>query len=141
MSLAALRSSGGDHHELACLVQIPESPAALMWAMNSSVTRGQRDLGDVQLVPRDQLQQQVEWTVEVVQMNLENLFPGLPRPTKRVDVDSLRTSSESPALASRSASIAAIASRTIRPRSTAMPYCARRVSLACSSANSSSALT
>ena len=39
---------------------------------------GQRDLGDVQLVPRDQLQQQVERALEVVQVEVESTI-GPPR--------------------------------------------------------------
>ena len=39
--------------------------------MNSSVTLAQRDLGDVELVLGDQPEQQVERTLEVVEVHLE----------------------------------------------------------------------
>jgi len=87
-------------------------------------------------VPGYQVQQQIEGTVKVGEMNLKAstvvrpryavrqpcILPSLRRRKASHEVDSLRTSSESSALASKSASIAAIASRTIRPRSIAMPY-------------------
>src|SRR4030095_9953760 len=128
-----------NEHELAGLIQIPGTACRFDVGDELISHLRQRDLCDVHLVPRDQLEQQIEWTIEVVQMYLKSSAVGrqadavwqpglllcLVRHLESHDADSRRTSSESSAFFSRSASIAAIASRTIRPRSTAIPCRAR----------------
>src|ERR671920_1179823 len=107
----------------------------------------QRDLGDVELVLGDQLQEQVERALEVVEAHLEprrgvagrGLLPCFL--LGRHSSVNRRTSALASPWASKSASTIAMASRTSRPRSTASPCERRSTSRACSRSSSSSEVT
>src|SRR4029453_17806590 len=60
-----------NEHELAGLIQIPGTACRLDVGNELISHLRQRDLGDVHLVPRDQLKQQIERTIEGVQMHRE----------------------------------------------------------------------
>jgi hypothetical protein len=63
---------------LARLIQIPARASSLDVTNEFISYLRERNLGDIQLVPRDQVQQQVERALKVVEMNLEASAFRLP---------------------------------------------------------------
>ena len=132
-----VEEGGGDDEELAGLVEVQFLAQRAQVRDELVGDLRQRDLGDVELVLADQLQQQVERALEVGQLDGETRRRGtvglggrVPRRCCRSRTPSVgvhrgstprsrRTSTESSPRSSRSESRTAIASRTIRPRSAA----------------------
>ena len=151
---------GGRHHqEVARLVQVERVGPGPDVADELVGDLGQGDLGDVQLVLGDQPEEQIERPLEDVEVDLEaRRVAGLaraarlavhrrdhgvpagacPGPGSPAASRSRRASRLDSTPASRSASSTAMASRTIRPRSTLSPR-ARRVIRARSRSSSSPA--
>src|SRR5260221_638093 len=75
-----VEQGGGDHEEIAGLIQVPSVRPGPDVADELVGDAGQRDLRDVQLVLRDQGEQQVEGALEDVKVHLEpSSRPGVAR--------------------------------------------------------------
>ena len=110
-----------DDQELGGLVEVPRLAHAADVRDEVVGDPVQRHLGHVQCVLRDQLQQEVERTLEVREPDLELAIirnSNFSRSVLGHCSRNLRTSSDASPCVSRSSSTIAIASRTTRPRST-----------------------
>ena len=72
-----IEQRGGDDQELGGLVEVPVRPHGADVGHELVGDPGQRDLGDVQLVLGDQLEEEVEGALEVVEDDLEPAVVGL----------------------------------------------------------------